>query len=76
MSGLDLIGGHSQLGVKHAQTFAMLRIGHPGHRHLIFVDPGHVHDRRLDPDVWHHFAGDLGEPAGAVGDLEKPVVIE
>ena len=43
--------------------------------HVMFVDPGHLHDRRLDADMRNHLAGDLGEPAGAVGDLEKPVVV-
>ena len=40
------------------------------------VDPGGVHQGRLDPQVRHHFPADLREPGEPTRDLEEPVGVE
>ena len=73
---VELHGRHSQVGVDDANSFAVLGIGNPGDRHVMFVDSRRLHDRRLDTQVWNHLAGDLREPAEAVGNLQETVGVD
>ena len=73
---MELNRRHSEVSVQDAQPFAMLGIGSPGDRHMMLVDAGRLHDRRLDAQVRHHLAGDLREPAEPIGDLQEPVGVD